>query len=143
MPRHFLSFALVVFIVTSMVACASSPSTPVPPEKTDSGMEVAKGTTTTDMPDADEPEAPPRPSFTTDEYINKMMAEGQPSAEPPPDAPLTADTVGMQDLAERKKVQGEANAALVDYYIEQAERLKKELNYDDALGWVKKALKEQ
>ena len=38
---------------------------------------------TTDMPDTGEVEAPPRP-LTTDEYIEKMMAEGQPSAELPP-----------------------------------------------------------
>ncbi|MEN8148352.1 MAG: hypothetical protein ABFS86_00930 [Planctomycetota bacterium] len=144
MPRSFLSFALVVIVATSMVACASSPSKPTPPEKADSGMEVAKGTTTTDMPDSDEPQAPPRPSFTTDEYINKMMAEGQPSAEPPPDVVPAAGTaaVGMDGLAEKKKVEGEATEALVDYYIEQAERNKKELKYDEALVWVKKALGE-
>lgn len=147
MPRSFLSFALVAIIVTSMVACSTSPTKPTPPDKTDSGMEMAKGTTSTDMPDVDEPQAPPRPSYTTDEYINKMMAEGQPSAEPPPDVVPEVGTaavaaVGMDEMIGKKKVEAEASSALVDYYIQQAQRNKKELKYDDALEWVKKALGE-
>lgn len=170
MPRSFLSFALVVIVSFGMVACSSAPKKPAPPEKASTEMEVAMGTTT-DMPDTAEVEAPPRP-LTTDEYIEKMMAEGQPSAEPPPDVemepipaqppvePIPAEPVpaepvvqpepvpaapmsgSMEDLIAKKKIEQEARSALVDYYLDQANRLKKELRYDDALDWVYKALQE-
>jgi len=167
MPRSFLSFALVVIVLTSMVACSSTPKKPAPPEKASTEMEVAKGTTTTDMPETAVVEAPPRP-LTPDEYIEKMMTEGQPSAAPPPEdivmEPVPAQPVPgvepipepepthvaagpmsaeMEGLIAKKKIEQEARSALVDYYLDQAKRLKKELLYDDALEWVLKALQEE
>jgi len=169
MPRSFLSFALVVIVATAMVACSSTPTKPAPPEKASTDLEVGKGTTTTDMPDTAVVEAPPRP-LTTDEYIDKMMAEGQPSAAPPPQpeampeavpepgpepqpvpetipepgaaaaAPLSTE---MEELIAKKKIEQEARSALVDYYLDQGRRLKKELAYDDARDWGYKALQEE
>ena len=173
MPRSFLSFALVVFVATAMVACSSTPKKPAPPEKASTDMEVAAGTTTTDMPDGAVVEAPPRP-LTTDEYIEKMMAEGQPSAAPPTQpepmpepgpepgpepvpepgpepqpvpepGPAAAAPLSaeMEELIAKKKIEQEARSALTDYYLDQGRRLKKELSYDDALDWVYKALQEE
>ena len=94
MPRSLIRISLLFLMVAVLVSCGGPPKKPAPPEKT-SEMEVAKGTTTTDMPEAGEPEtvpeaapetapemapvageaeAPARP-MTIDEYIDRMMHE--------------------------------------------------------------------
>jgi type II secretory pathway component GspD/PulD (secretin) len=89
MPRSFLTFTLLAIALVFLAfvpSCGGAPKKPEPPEKT-TDMTVAKGTTTTDMPETgevpstEEPVAPPRP-MSLDEYIEKMMKE-EPAVPPP------------------------------------------------------------
>lgn len=103
MPRSLLKFSLVVLALSVLVSCGGPPKQPEPPEKT-SGMEVAKGTTTTDMPEEGaEPTAPPRP-LTIDEYIEKMMREGNAAPPPPANPPMTEPETPAEPGATAKEI---------------------------------------
>lgn len=174
MPRSFVSFLVLAVCASVLTACGGPPKKPTPPEKT-SDMEVAKGTTTTDLPGeepampgpmdedqpvaagpdevppvAEPPVAPPRP-LDHPEFIERHMtgqvpgeevAEG-PDVTPPPDGMPEAGGAAEQYLREleaRKRVEMEAKASLVDYYLSQAEKLHTELRHKEAETWVLRAL---
>lgn len=102
MPRSFMKFPLVVLALSILFSCGGPPKKPAPPEKT-SEMEVAKGATTSDLPEemaTAEPAAPDRP-MDLQPYIDKMMAEGRagPEVAGPPPGPVMPPVAPPDEVA--------------------------------------------
>jgi general secretion pathway protein D len=94
MPRLLTAFTLLTLVVLLVFSCGGPPKKPAPPEKA-SGPVVAKGTTTTDLPEGGEATVAPR-SYTTEEYVARLMKdqgmEDRPGIAPVP-APLPGAAV--------------------------------------------------
>ncbi|MCU0724624.1 MAG: hypothetical protein MUE73_02370 [Planctomycetes bacterium] len=92
MPRLLTAFTLLTLVALLVFSCGGPPKKPAPPDKA-SGPVVAKGTTTTDLPEGGEPTMPPR-SYTTEEYVARLMKdqgmEDRPGSAPVP-APQPAE----------------------------------------------------
>ncbi len=86
MPRVLTAFTLLTLVAGLVLSCGGPPKQPASPDKT-TGGEVAKGTTTADLPEGTvETGAPERP-LTTDEYVARMMQDRPPPAGGAPSRP--------------------------------------------------------
>lgn len=101
MPRFSISLALLAVALLVVVGCGGPPKKASPPAKT-TDLEVAKGTTTTDIPEPGVDQPGPA-TMTVDDLIDRHMgtrdAEGAPSPALPSRPPAGVPTAGDAGVA--------------------------------------------